>query len=111
MYNLNVLKFEAMLEYVKRLSNGNPLQKLAVDSISYEYNISQYNMCIQGMNRENMEISNIYNRISQRGGYATLQDVLELKQHMQKRQEYEVKSMKHIISGGKDVNDILGMWH
>lgn len=111
MYNLIELPFETMLEIMKRLSNGNPLLKLAVDSISYEYNINQNNTCIQGMNRENMEIGNIYNRISQRGGYATLQDVLELKQHMQKRQEYEMKIARHFISGGRDVNDILGMWH
>ena len=109
MYNLNELSFEAMLEYAKNASNGNPLQKLAADSISYEYNRNQYNMCLQGMNRENLEISNIYNRISRRYGFVTLQEVLELMQHLQKRQEYEMKSMKHFLSGGKDVNDILGM--
>lgn len=109
MYNLNELSFEAMLEYAKNASNGNPLQKLAVDSISYEYNRNQYNTCIQEMNRENMEITSIYNRISRRGGFVTLQDVLELKQHLQKRQEYEIKSMRHFLSGGKDVNDMLGM--
>ena len=109
MYNLNELSFEAMLECAKRMNYGNPLQKLVVDSISYQYNRNQYNMCLQGMNRENLEISNIYNRISRRGGFVTLQEMLELKQHLQKRQEYEMKSMKHFLSGGKDVNNILGM--
>lgn len=107
MYNLNEQTFEAMLECAKRASNGNPLQKIAVDSISYEYNRNQYNACIQLINYENEQISNIYNMISQRGGYTTPQDVLELKLHMQKRQEYEMKCMKHFISGGRDVDDII----
>ena len=110
MYNLNELTFEAMLECAKRASKGNPLQKLAVDSISYEYNRNQYNACIQGINYENEQIRNIYNRISQRGGYSTSQDLLELKLHMQKRQEYEMKCMKHFISGGKDVDDMIREW-
>ena len=109
MNNLNELTFEAMLECANRMSNGNSLKKLVVDSISYEYNRNQYNRYLQGMNCENLAITNIYNRISRRGGFVTLQEVLELKQHLQKRQEYEMKSMKHFLSGGKDVNDILGM--
>ena len=43
MYNLNELAFEAMLENLKQINNGNPFMKLAVDSMSYEYNRAQYN--------------------------------------------------------------------
>ena len=35
MYNLNELAFEAMLENVKQIYNGNPFMKLAVDIMSY----------------------------------------------------------------------------
>ena len=38
MYNLNELVFEAMLENWKQANNGNPVAKMAIDCISYEYN-------------------------------------------------------------------------
>ena len=61
MHNLNELAFEAMLEDVKQIYNGNPFMKLAVDSMSYEYNRAQYNDCIRHINDENNQITNIYN--------------------------------------------------
>ena len=47
MYNLNELAFGAMLEQAKQSFNGNPIMKLAVDKLSYEYNRAQYNDCLQ----------------------------------------------------------------
>jgi hypothetical protein len=107
MYYLNELAFEAMLENVKQIYNGNPFMKLAVDSMSYEYNRAQYNDCIRHINDENNQIINIYNQISQRGGFITPQEQMELQRHIQLRGEYEVKSMKHFMSGGKDAGDIV----
>lgn len=107
MYNLNELAFEAMLEQAKRASNGNPILKLAVDRVSYEYNRQQYNDCLRLINEENNQIARIYNQISQRGGFVTPYEQQELQRHLQLRSEYEAKSMKHFLSGGKDAGDIL----
>ena len=107
MYNLNELAFEAMLENLKQLSKGNPFTKLAVDRVSYEYNRSQYNDCIRHIDGENNQIAKIYNQISQRGGFVTPCELLELQRHIQLRTEYEAKSMKHFYSGGKDAEDIM----
>jgi hypothetical protein len=107
MYNLNELAFEAMLENLKHTSNGNPFAKFAVDSFSYEYNRQQYNDCLRHINEENNQIANIYNQISQRGGFITPQEQMELQRHIQLRGEYEVKSMKHFMSGGKDAGEIV----
>ena len=107
MYNLNELAFEAVLENLKHTSNGNLFAKFAVDSFSYEYNRQQYNDCIRHINEENNQIINIYNQISQRGGFITPQEQMELQRHIQLRGEYEVKSMKHFMSGGKDAGEIV----
>ncbi len=107
MYSLNELAFEAMLENAKQINNGNPFMKLAVDSISYEYNRAKYNDCIRHINDENNQIANIYNLISQRGGFITPQEQMELHRHIQLRSEYEMKSMKHFMSGGKDAENIV----
>ena len=107
MYNMNELAFEAMLENVKQIYNGNPFMKLAVDSMSYEYNRAQYNDCIRHINDENRQITNIYNQISQRGGFITPQEHNELQRHFQLRSEYEMKSMKHFMSGSKDAGNIV----
>ena len=107
MYNLNELAFEAMLENLKHASNGNPFAKFTVDSFSYEYNRQQYNDCLRHINEENNQIANIYNQISQRGGFITPQEQMELQRHIQLRGEYEVKSMKHFMSGGKDAGEIF----
>ena len=107
MYNLNELAFEAMLENLKRLSNGNPFMKLAIDGVSYEYNREQYNDCLRHIDDENNQIANIYNQISQRGGFVTPYEMQELQRHMQLRSEYEAKSMKHFVSGGKDAGEIV----
>ncbi len=106
MYNLNELTFEVMLEKVKRNSNGNPAMKITVDGVSYEYNREQYNDCIRHINEENYHIANIYNQISQRGGFVTAQEQYELQMHIQMRNEYEAKSMKHFLSGLNDAQDI-----
>lgn len=47
MYKLNELAFEAMLENIKQRCNGNPLMKVAIDKLSYEYNRQQYNDCLR----------------------------------------------------------------
>lgn len=107
MYNLNELAFETMLENIKKTNNGNPSIRLSIDSMSYEYNKSQYNDCIRHINDENNHIANIYNHISQRGGWTTQYELQELYRHMQLRAEYEAKSMKHFLSGCKDVGDIV----
>ena len=107
MYNMNELAFEAMLKNAKQINNGNPFMKLAVDTISYEYNRAQYNDCIRHINDENYQITNIYNQISQRGGFITPQEQMELQRHIQLRGEYEMKSMKHFMSGGKDAGEIV----
>lgn len=107
MYNLNELAFEAMLENLKHINNGNPFMELVVDNISYEYNRAQYNDCIRHINDENNQITNIYNQISQRGGFATQYEHQELQRHIQLRSKYEAKSMKHFLSGGKDAGEII----
>ena len=107
MYNMNELAFEAMLENMKHTSNGNPFAKLTIDSMSYEYNRQQYNDCLRHINEENNQIANIYNQISQRGGFITPQEQMVLLSHIQLRGEYEVKSMKHLMSGGKDAGEIV----
>ncbi len=107
MYYLNELAFEAMLENVKQIYNGNPFMKLAVDSMSYEYNRAQYNDCIRHINDENNQITNIYNQRSQRGGFIAPQEQMELQRHIQLRSEYEMKSKKHFMSGGKDAGEIV----
>lgn len=107
MYNLNELAFEAMLENAKQINNGNPLMKLTIDSLSYEYNRAQYNDCLQHINDENHQIANIYNQISLRGGFVTQHEQQELQRHIQLRSEYESKSMKHFLSGGKDAENIV----
>ena len=107
MYNLNELAFEAMLENLKHTSNGNPFAKLAIDSMSYEYNRQQYNDCIRHINDENNQITNIYNQISQRGGFITPQEQQKLQRHIHLRSEYEMKSKKHLMSGGKDAGEIV----
>ena len=106
MYNLNELTFEAMLENVKRNSNGNPAMKIAVDGVSYEYNRGQYNDCLRHINEENNHIANIYNQISLRGGFVTAYEQYELQRHIQMRSEYEAKSIKHFLSELNDVQDI-----
>lgn len=107
MYNMNELAFEAMLENVKQLSNSNPFMKLAIDGVSYEYNRGQYNDCLRHIDDENNQIANIYNQISQRGGLVTPYEMQELQRHIQLRSDYEAKSMKHFISGGKYAGDIV----
>ena len=106
MYNFNELAFEAMLESIKQANNGNPLAKFTIDSVSYEYNRQQYNNCLHHINDENNQIANIYNQVSQRGGFITPQEQLELQRHIRLRGEYEMKSMKHFMSGSKDAIDI-----
>lgn len=106
MYKLNELAFEAMLETAKKQSNGNPTMKITVDEISYEYNRQQYNDCLRHINEENNYIKNIYNQISLRGGYATVSEQQEIQRHLQIRNEYEMKSMKHFLSGLNDTQDI-----
>ncbi len=106
MYNFNELAFEAMLESIKQANNGNPLAKFTIDSVSYEYNRQQYNNCLHHINDENNQIANIYNQVSQRGGFITPQEQLELQRHIRLRGEYEMKSMKHFMSGSKDARDI-----
>ena len=107
MYNLNELAFEAMLENVKQMNNGNPFMELSVDSMSYEFNRAQYNEFIRHINDENNQIANIYNQISRRGGLITPQEQMELQRHNQLRGEYKMKSMKHFMSGGKDAGEIV----
>ncbi len=107
MYNLNELAFEAMLEKVKQLTNGKPFMKLAIDKVSYDYNRERYNDCLRHIDDENNQIANIYNQISQRGGFVTPHEQQELQRHIQLRREYETKSMKHFYSGGKDAGDIM----
>lgn len=107
MYNLNELAFEAMLKNAKQINNDNPFIKLAVDTISYEYNRAQYNDCIRHINDENYQITNIYNQISQRGGLATQYEQQELHRHLQLRSEYETKSLKHFLYGNKNAGDIV----
>ena len=107
MYNLNELAFEAMLENLKHTSNGNPFAKLTIDSMSYEYNRQQYNDCLRHINEENNQIASIYNQVSLKGGFITPQEQMELQRHIQLRGEYEVKSMKHFMSGGKDAGEIV----
>ena len=43
----------------------------------------------------------------QRGGFITPQEQMELQGHIQLRSEYEMISMKHFMSGGKDAGDIV----
>lgn len=107
MYNLNELTFETMLEKAKQDNNDNPFIELAVDSLSYEYNKAQYNDCLRHINDENNQIINIYNQISQRGGVATDYEKQELQHHIQLRNEYDAKSMKHFLSGSKDAGNII----
>ena len=107
MYNLNELAFETMLENLKHASNGNPFAKFAVDSFSYEYNRQQYNDCLRHINEENNQIASIYNQVSLKGGFITPQEQMEFQRHIQLRGEYEVKSMKHFMSGGKDAGEIV----
>ena len=107
MYNLNELAFEAILENVKQLSNGNPFMKLAIDRVSYEYNREQYNDCLRHIDDENNQIAHLFNQISQRGGFITPYEQQELLRHIQLRSEYEVKSMKHFMAGGKDAGDLV----
>lgn len=105
MYKLNELAFEVMLEEMKRLSNGNLSMKLSVDKVSYEYNREQYNECLRRIDEESNHIAAIYNQISQRGGFITAYEQWELQKHIQTRNEYEVKSMKHFLSGLNDAHD------
>ena len=107
MYNMNELAFEAMLENLKHASNGNPFAKLTIDSMSYEYNRQQYNDCLRHINEENNQIASIYNQVSLKGGFITPQEHKELQRHFQLRSEYEMKSMKHFMSGGKDAGEIV----
>lgn len=107
MYNLNELAFEAMLENAKQNSNGNPFSRGVVDSISYEYNRHQYNDCLRHINEENNKIASIYNQISQRGGLVSQSEQQELQRHIQLRNEYEAKSMKHFINGCQDAENIV----
>ena len=107
MYNMNELAFEAMLENMKHTSNGNPFAKLTIDSMSYEYNRQQYNDCLRHIDEENNQIANLYNKVSLRGGFITHEEQQELQRHIQLRNEYEMKSMKHFMSGGKDAGEIV----
>ena len=107
MYNLNELAFETMLENAKQINNCNPFMKFAVDSLSYEYNRAQYNDCLRHINDENNQIANIYNQVSSRGGFITPYEQQELHRHIQLRSEFEAKSMKHFISGGKDAENLV----
>ena len=106
MYKLNELAFEAMLENAKRNSNGNPAMRITVDGLSYEYNREQYNDCLRHINEENNHIVSICNRINQRGNFISLYELQELQKHIQMRDNYEVKCMKHFLSGYKDVESI-----
>ena len=106
MYKLNELVFETMLESAKRNSNGNPIMKITIDGVSYEYNRQQYNDCLQHINEENSHIEKIYNQISQRGGFVTYNELQELQRHIQMRNGYETKSMKHLLSGSHDAQDM-----
>ena len=107
MYNMNELAFEAMLENLKHTSNGNPFAKLTIDSMSYEYNRQQYNDCLRHIDEENNQIANLYNKVSLRGGFITHEEQQELQRHIQLRNEYEIKSMKHFMSGSKDAGNIV----
>ena len=107
MYNMNELAFEAMLENLKHASNGNPFAKLTIDSMSYEYNRQQYNDCLRHIDEENNQIANLYNKVSLRGGFITHEEQQELQRHIQLRNEYEMKSMKHFMSGGKDAREFI----
>jgi len=107
MYNLNELAFEAMLENAKQAYNGIPFMKLAVDKLSYEYNRTKYNDCLRHIDEESNQITTIYNQISLRGGFVTPFEQQDLQRHIQLRGEYEAKSMKHFLSGGKDAGNIV----
>ena len=104
---MNELAFEAMLENLKHTSNGNPFAKLTIDSMSYEYNRQQYNDCLRHIDEENNQIANLFNQVSLRGGFITPEEQKELHRHIQLRNEYEMKSMKHFISGSKDAGEIV----
>lgn len=106
MYNFNELVFEAMLERMKKFNSSNPFMKRTIDKVSYEYNREQYNDCLRHINEENNHIENIYNQISQRGGFIPMYEQLELQRHIQIRNEYEMKNMKHFLSGCKDAESI-----
>ena len=107
MYNMNELAFEAMLENLKHTSNGNPFAKLTIDSMSYEYNRQRYNDCLRHIDEENNQIANLYNKVSLRGGFITHEEQQKLQRHIQLRNEYEMKSMKHFMSGSKDAVNIV----
>ena len=107
MYSLNELAFEAKLENLKQTSNGNPFTKLAIDSMSYEYNRQQYNDCLRHINEENYQTASIYNQVSLRGGFIIPKEQQGMHRHIQLRSEYEKKSMKHFMFGGKDTGEIV----
>jgi len=107
MYNLNELAFEAMLENLKHTNNGNPFAKLTIDSMSYEYNRQQYNDCLRYIDEESNQIARLYNQVSLRECFITPQEQQELQRHIQLRSEYEKKSMKHFMPGGKDAGEIV----
>ena len=107
MHNLNKLAFETMLENAKQINNGNPFKKLAFDILSYKYNRTQYNDCFRHINEENNQIASIYNQINQLCGLVTQFEQQKLQRHIQLRSEYDAKSMKHFLSGGKDAESIV----
>lgn len=107
MFNLNELAFEAMLGNMRWSCNGNPFAALFLDCMSYGYNRQKYNDSLCHIIEENNQIGSIYNQVSMRGGLVFLQEQFELQRHIQLRSEYETKSVKHLMSGGRDVESIV----
>ena len=65
------------------------------------------NITGNNINEENNQIANLYNKVSLRGGFITHEEQQELQRHIQLRNEYEMKSMKHFMSGSKDAGNIV----
>lgn len=109
MKSQNELIFEAMLEKAKRDNFGNPLAKELIYYFSFEYNQQQYDAYIRHIYEENIQITNIYNQIRKRGGVVTFHKIQKLRYHIQLRNEYEAKRMKHFSAAIRDIRDIVNL--
>ena len=109
---------ETLLKELKNEAQGNILQMLITDKVSYEYNIAQYNKYIEKIKNEDCCINWINNQIYQRGGYFTSFELYELARHNDKKNEYVKKSQKYYSSACNDIknanevyNEIINQQH
>ena len=89
----------------KEATKNSPDMRFGVDMSSYWHNRAEYFECLQKIAEENMHINNIYMRARLKG-YYTDSEQKELNMHINQKNEYIAKALKHLQSASEDAYGI-----